>query len=54
MKVDITKFERDTWTNNWYVCPNCEFDSLDIYFNYCPNCGIKLEWPDEEESTIIY
>ncbi len=48
MKVDITKFERDTWENNWYVCPNCKCHSLDIYFNYCPNCGIKLEWPDKE------
>lgn len=52
MKVDITKFERDTWENDWYVCPNCGFDSLDFCFVYCPYCGIKLEWPErvvEEE-----
>jgi rubrerythrin len=49
VKVDITKFERDTWENDWYTCPNCGFDSLDIYFEYCPSCGIKLEWPDGEE-----
>ena len=35
VKVDITKFERDTWENDWYVCPNCKFDSLDIFFEYC-------------------
>ena len=46
MKVDVTKFERGTWENYWFVCPNCEFDFLDIYFKYCPSCGVKLEWPD--------
>lgn len=49
MKVDITKFERDTWGKNWYVCPNCELDCLDFIFEYCPNCGIKLEWPNKED-----
>jgi len=48
VKVDITMFERDTWANYWHVCPNCEFDSLVFFFAYCPNCGVKLEWPDRE------
>ncbi len=48
MKVDITKFERDTWEKKWYVCPNCGVDCLDFFFEYCPHCGIKLEWLDEE------
>jgi len=52
VKVDITKFERGTWENIWYVCPNCGFDSLDIYFEYCPYCGIKLEWPDGKFELI--
>jgi predicted RNA-binding Zn-ribbon protein involved in translation (DUF1610 family) len=35
----------DYWKNNdWYMCPNCGFDSLDIGFNYCPSCGEELRW----------
>ena len=49
VKVDITNFIHDTWENDWYTCPECGFDSLDIYFEYCPSCGTKLEWPDGEE-----
>ena len=31
VKVDITNFIHDTWENDWYTCPECGFDSLDIY-----------------------
>ena len=35
----------DTWENDWYRCPNCDYNSLDIGFNYCPPiCGEPLTW----------
>ena len=36
------------------VCPFCRTDFCTIiydteYFNYCPNCGVKLDKPVEED-----
>lgn len=35
----------DTW-----ICPNCESEYEVEYddYGYCPNCGQKLDWSDEE------
>lgn len=51
IKVDMTKFEYDTWENTWYVCPNCGFDSLDVSFGYCPYCGKELEFEGGENDA---
>jgi len=48
-KVDMTNFVSESWDNDWYVCPNCKFDSLDIGFNYCPDCGEEVEFGIEVE-----
>jgi len=45
--VDKTKVKHDTWENDWYECPNCGCDCIDIDFNYCPICGEGLEFEDE-------
>ncbi len=42
----------DTWElNDWYNCPNCGYDSLDVGFNYCPNCGESIIFELEEATT---
>ncbi len=46
-KVDKTKVKYDIWENDWYECPNCGYDCIDIGFNYCPSCGEGLEFEDE-------
>lgn len=28
----------------WYWCPKCVDDNITKDSNYCPNCGIKLNW----------
>lgn len=43
-KVDTTKYSHDVWENDWYECPNCGYDSIDISFNYCPYCGETLSF----------
>ena len=33
-----------------YYCPVCNFNSVEKdYANFCPNCGQKLNWDDEDE-----
>ena len=32
----------------WYICPNCNDIHIQRKTNYCPNCGIKLNWQDGE------
>lgn len=47
--VDPTTIKEESWENNeWYTCPNCHFDSLDISFNHCPSCGEGLDWSEVE------
>lgn len=53
-KVDMTDFRYGVWKNDWYVCPNCGFDSIDIGFNYCPGCGEGLKFEVEEGKSGGY
>lgn len=32
----------------WYRCPACKGDMTHIRGFYCPYCGQKLDWSDEE------
>ena len=25
------------------TCSNCSSDEIDLYYNYCPNCGAKMD-----------
>lgn len=46
--------EQSTFKNKIIQCPNCEFElyneyeCIDYTFNYCPNCGQKIDWSDEK------
>lgn len=43
-------------TDNWYFCDRCGEELLSMgslkltknYYNYCPHCGQRLDWSDEE------
>lgn len=30
-------------------CPNCDADLSEGHFNFCPNCGQKLDWNGTKE-----
>ena len=51
--VKITKrdfLEYDDVVCDWYTCPKCQDSYIFNYgfefgkANYCPSCGVKLEW----------
>lgn len=40
---DMTYF--DSVQAEWFRCPNCKEEFIgDTLFEYCPMCGIKIEW----------
>jgi rubrerythrin len=46
--VDKTKYVTATWeSNDWYECPNCNYDSIDIGFKHCPICGEGLYFEED-------
>jgi ribosomal protein L37AE/L43A len=30
-----------------YDCPECEYRTLSRVWNYCPQCGAKLNWDEK-------
>lgn len=36
------------WEQAW-KCSKCGFDDGFVAYNYCPNCGAKMDIPDTEE-----
>ena len=36
----------DEWYCPRYLCPECKKDYINRAFNYCPNCGVKIEWQE--------
>lgn len=53
IKIDNYNYVHDTWENDWYTCPNCGYDSLDVGFNYCPDCGENLVFVSEDEEVQL-
>lgn len=31
-----------------YKCPKCDVTIIERWYNYCPVCGQKLDWSDDE------
>lgn len=49
--IDETNYTHDTWENDWYTCPNCGYDSIDIGHSYCPSCGQAIFFGGEEDKN---
>lgn len=50
--VKIGKKDFDAYgylRGNWYTCPNCNGQDIFEGFDFCPECGVKLEWEDKEK-----
>lgn len=44
--IEMAKDERYC---TWYKCVDCKVTSITRLANYCPNCGVKLDWEDNNE-----
>ena len=53
---DVQPVKHGKWIDNkiqesmLYACSNCGFPSGAYSFNYCPNCGVKM---DENEECYV-
>ena len=45
MKVELVKHYVGF---GYYKCPKCEKTIIEADYNYCPDCGQKLDWSDEK------
>ena len=43
-----TTAEYKTETNLWTECGNCGAKGMYHGWNYCPKCGVKLDWSGNE------
>lgn len=53
-KVDF--YTEDELYCDWYKCRNCEETDIAEDFNYCPNCGVRINWIQsltEEDVRIL-
>lgn len=49
-KVQIDTFQgEETWDGDGYQCPECLDTVIFSYCNYCPWCGLALDWSLVEE-----
>jgi len=42
--VDKTSNVRGTYHTLYFKCPKCDNSFVLLNSNYCPQCGIKLNW----------
>ena len=45
MKVELVKHYVGF---GYYKCPKCEKTIIEADYNYCPDCGQKLDWSDDK------
>jgi len=55
MDIDINKPHRENLELccNFYLCPNCYYESVFSYDHYCANCGYKLNWDKNSVKQTI-
>ena len=46
MKIDSSKHYVGL---GFFKCPKCGEMFIEEHYNYCPDCGQKLDWSDEDE-----
>lgn len=57
MQNDVIKLPDKEAMHLHYFCPECHFWLINEQFtgcNYCPNCGIKLNWDNTTIKGTIF
>ena len=39
---------KDEWYCMWFECPACHDKSIADGFNFCQECGLRLNWPKKQ------
>lgn len=47
LQVDDETEHIEVYASTYYNCPNCNKE-IEIHTNYCPYCGQKLSWKQNE------
>lgn len=47
LQVDEETEHIEVYASTYYNCPNCN-EEIEIHTNYCPYCGQKLDWKQNE------
>jgi rubrerythrin len=48
MKVDSFDTSSYYGSLEYFKCHKCGNMNIEVYYNYCPMCGQKLDWSDEK------
>lgn len=49
--ADVAEVRHGKWLDGKknYICSNCKSETGVVKFNYCPNCGAKMDGKDEND-----
>ncbi len=50
MKVDLKTMYGLPYSGTYYDCPKCD-KVIGKYHNYCPYCGQRFDWSDDEKTN---
>lgn len=50
-KTKIKSLDPDEAYGGRFECPQCKDTMITLNSNFCPNCGLKLEWPKKRKET---
>jgi hypothetical protein len=49
-KITIMKTSNNMSNKDiYYICQSCRYLKLADNYNYCPKCGVKIEWKTDEK-----
>lgn len=49
----VTEEYNGEWVSIRYSCQGCGSDLINVLVHYCPNCGQKIDWSEEENDGKI-
>ena len=50
-ETKVKEYGEDEAYCMWYRCSNCKDTMITVESNFCPNCGRKIAWGDESDTT---
>ena len=48
LKITLKHYDR-----GFFLCPLCPYDDIRYKTEYCPQCGVKLEWDEDLDKVFV-